>query len=144
MLAYKLALPDDNLVQIRDYVIAAVKETPHKEPEVENITQLCWSCMRDGVDRVIFLMMDDEELVGLVMGVVTSNVLYPSVAQEILWHVKPEYRGKNALKLFQLFDDWAKLAPYSTVSYFSNGPDLSRTYERFGYQPIEISYLRKN
>ena len=145
MLHHKLATKEDSIEKIRDFFMAALQETPHaKMADPERLTPFLYSFMLDGIDKVLFLMLDDEELVGVIMGVVTQNVLYPQLASEVFWFVKPEYRGKAAIELFQLYDNWAKLCSYSTVSYFSTGKDLSGVYERFGYQHVEVNMLRKN
>lgn len=145
MLHHKLATTEDSLEKIRDFCMEALKETPHAHmADPERITPFVYSFMLDGIDKVLFLMLDDEEIVGVIFGVVTQNVLYPQIATEVFWFVKPEHRGKAAIEFFKLYDNWAMLSPYSTVSYFHGGQDLSRTYERFGYKPLEINLVRKN
>lgn len=142
---YRTAGPNDDLLQIREFCLEALKESPHKDVvDIDRVTNYCWSCMKDGELRVLFLMLDEDKLVGVLFGAATENVLYPSVGGEVFWYVKPEYRGKSALKLFDMFDDWSKSFAYSACSYFPSGQDLSKLYERYGYKPVEISYVRKN
>ena len=145
MLHHKLATSEDKIEDIRDFVFDALQETPHAEmADKSRLTPFLYSFMLDGINKVMFLMMDDETVVGIILGVVTENVLYPEIASEVFWFVKPEYRGKAAIEFFELYDNWAKLSPYSTVSYFSTGKDLSAVYERFGYKHVEVNMLRKN
>ena len=87
----------------------------------------------------------DGELNGVVGGIVSGNIWNPSVKQvdEIIYYVKPEVRGSSlGWKLIKRYDDATKDYPLATLKLMHNSPDLTKHYNRLGYEALERTFMR--
>lgn len=98
-------------------------------------------------DATTILVMDQEgEVVGGLVGVVQPLFMSQTVvASELAWFVDPAHRGKGAIKLVKAFEVWAKQmgADYTTMADIRGIADLSKLYERMGYELTEAAYSKK-
>lgn len=94
----------------------------------------------------ILVMEFEGEVVGGIVGVVQPLFMSNTVvASELAWFVDPNHRGKGAIKLVKAFEGWAKEkgAEYVTMADIRGIADLSKLYERLGYELTEAAYSKK-
>lgn len=96
---------------------------------------------------VIIILYDNEEPVGLLVTRRGDLLFSPAVvAQELMWYVKEEYRGKDSLSMLALFEQWATWikAEVIAVSTLNNkfANRLGRFYEKHGFNKSETSYYK--
>ena len=115
---------------------------------IPKVFEATWStCIEKGVGR-IFLIDHDDELVGFLGG-----LLYPdpndgaTVATEMFWFVRKQYRGKFGLRLMKEFEDWAIAEGAKRLMMVHlqtlNPEGLRKLYDRDGYKLIETHYLKE-
>lgn len=145
----EMGFPHHNTYEIVNLVMAFIKDTKHKDVNVDPDVVYKWikSLQEDGENNVLFLMLDENDAIwGFIIGVHSVNPFFTidSMATEVIWYVHPEHRGKSSIELFKAFDAWASTFDYVGVSYLPGGPDLSKIYESFGYEIAEICYRKVN
>ncbi len=94
----------------------------------------------------ILVMEHGDEVVGGIVGVIQPLFMsHTVVASELAWFVDPDHRGRGALKLVKAFEGWAKDggADYVTMADIRGIADLSKLYERLGYELTEAAYSKK-
>lgn len=101
----------------------------------------------------LLLVWHKQTVVGFLAGLAAPHLLHPAqiVASEIFFWVSKEHRSKApaAVRLVKAFETWAKEPPRNCSAVtlaFYRGPgeiDLHKFYSRFGYTPIETTYLKQ-
>lgn len=95
---------------------------------------------------VPLLLLDGTQPVGMLLGCATEVPFSDDrVAAELAWYVDPPYRGnRKALELVYAFEEWARRVgcKHASMSLLTTLTDVSKFYERLGYQKTEISYFR--
>jgi GNAT superfamily N-acetyltransferase len=85
-------------------------------------------------------------LVGVMVGVlVQQSMTVARMAQEIMWYILPEHRGNpDAAKMFDAFEDWAKVKKANVISMVSleGNPTVTKFYRRNGYKAVETHHLK--
>ena len=89
----------------------------------------------------------EHKVVGLIAGMAVNNLTNNKAAlQEVIWYVDKEYR-KNGRILLQYFEEAAKAIGCSQIVMAlmcNSGADkLGRFYERNGYKPFEVQYMKE-
>lgn len=122
------------------------KEAPamHKwdKDKTEHVLKTCI----DSDITTILVMELEGEVVGGIVGVIQPLFMSQTiVASELAWFVDPAHRGKGAIKLVKAFEGWAKEngADYVTMADIRGIADLSKLYERMGYELTEAAYSKK-
>lgn len=65
------------------------------------------------------------------------------VAKETLWYISKKGRGGSAFKMLKEYEDWAKEQTCDIISMASLvSNDVSAIYERAGYKPMEIHFVK--
>ena len=103
------------------------------------------TCIENELTTII-VMEFEGEVVGGIVGVVQPLLMSNTVvASELAWFVDPNHRGKGAIKLVKAFEGWAKEkgAEYVTMADIRGIADLSKLYERLGYELTEAAYSKK-
>ena len=103
-----------------------------------------------GVGRLgMFGIFDDVNLVGVLIGTIGQHFLTDhSIAQEIMWWVRPGFReGSASIRLVVEFEKWAKVLGASAIVMASfeksdNADRLDGIYDRRGYSLIEHHYFK--
>lgn len=67
------------------------------------------------------------------------------VAKETLWWIDPAHRGRAAIRMLDAYEDWARQSGCDFVGMAGMGADpaVGALYERRGYRPAEINYLKR-
>ncbi len=155
-LTISIATLEDDLDRIADLCLSFLATLPHND--VLEISQ-DESFMRNVVEgftlqpndqSVIFLLKDEDDIVGILGAVVTPNHPFLSGmkgAQELAWYVDPEYRGLASTKLLDAYHEWANAlgCSFATMSnlHDDNERVISTIYKRKGYTQVEQSYIKK-
>jgi RimJ/RimL family protein N-acetyltransferase len=84
---------------------------------------------------------------GLLTGIVYEHEYGPvRVAKETMWWIDPAHRGGTAaIKMLDSFERWAraKFAKYVGVAGMGEQPNVGVLYERRGYRPAELHYIKE-
>lgn len=84
---------------------------------------------------------------GLIVGMISRPPFSDeAVASELAWWMDPEFRrSKDSLLLFDAYQDWAFRVGASMchMALLASSPDLSKRYEKNGYQKVETTFMRK-
>ncbi len=64
-------------------------------------------------------------------------------ASETVWFIAESARGRNALKMLDAYEAWAKDQGCAVVCMASLAiNDVSRIYTRRGYSPVETHFMK--
>lgn len=111
-----------------------------------------WETIRSmELREALFLhgMFVGDVLVGMLIGTVAPQMMTETtVAQEIMWYVKPEHRkGTGSVRLLLEFEAWAKKHGADGIimaSFAATGErKLGEFYSRRGYKPLETHVLKR-
>lgn len=97
----------------------------------------------------IFLLQNDNEVVGGIGGVASSDPLSGmKIAIEMFWYVKQQFRqGMWPLRLLREFECWAKMVGCDSINMIhmekSMPEDMKRIYGRLGFNLIETIHSKK-
>lgn len=106
-----------------------------------------WTMLLGNGTGVIFLLFQDEEIVGALGGVAYPDA-YTSrlIASEFYWFVGSQSRG-GGVRLYRLFEEWARLRGCSElrmVHLLDSMPEkVARFYDRAGFKPLEVHYAKE-
>jgi len=81
---------------------------------------------------------------GILLGMVGPSLVGPfNQCLEIAWWVEPDKRG-GSLKMLKMYEDWAKSknAKLIEVKSMHKFPETGIIYERLGYEPLEMSWVK--
>lgn len=108
-----------------------------------------WASLLGTGAGAIFLLLDDpgSEVLGALGGVVYPDPYSgDSIATEFFFFVREKSRGQG-LKLYKLFEDWAKergCLEVRMVHLTDLFPEqLDRLYRRLGFEPAEVHYVKR-
>jgi GNAT superfamily N-acetyltransferase len=106
---------------------------------LEQMIQVC--------KEISFFLVIDGHVSGLIAGFKVNNLTNGKLAlQEVIWYVEKEYRSKGRV-LLEYFEDAARTMGASQVVMAlmcnSKSEQLGRFYERMGYKPFEIQYIKE-
>jgi len=93
----------------------------------------------------ILLGEEDADVVGL-LGFIRTNHHFSGqpYAAELMWYVEPEHRkGGIALKLLWEAERIAKTAGALDMVLTAPNERDGALYHRFGYKPLEMTYIKK-
>lgn len=99
-------------------------------------------------DFFLITLNTEETIVGLLGGCVTTPPFSGTkIATEIIWYVRPEYRGSiKSLRMIKEFETWAKeqgAEHVAMVAQENSGSDPARVYERLGYKLAERTFTKR-
>lgn len=64
-------------------------------------------------------------------------------ARETCWYIRPEARGRHALRMLDAYEAWAREQGCSRIHMVSlDDNDVSAIYARRGYAPVEKHFLK--
>lgn len=94
----------------------------------------------------IFVGLDQGEVVGVIAGVVTNQLLSNKLLfQEMMWYVDKNHRGEGT-KLMDHMEDWCKDQGIEKIvmcrMHNSMPETLGKFYEKIGYSPFETHYVK--
>ena len=96
-------------------------------------------------DQVIITLKCDGEIVGFLFGVISEPFLsYRKVAGELAWFVSKPHRGKGAIAMVDIFEQWAKFkgAKSIVMADIEGVTPLGEVYKKHGYSKLESSYSK--
>ena len=104
--------------------------------------------LRHCIDGGILILYCSPEPVGIIAGVSSKSIWNPRITQidEIAYYVKEEFRGSSAGA--RLLREWRRkieeLSPdMSTLKLMHNSPDISKHYNKLGYESLETTFIRR-
>lgn len=96
------------------------------------------------VDKECIVLELDGQIEGLLL---CAHGQHPfgagRVSKETLWYISMAGRGGNAIKMLKQYEKWAteqKCDIIAMASLVSN--DVSKLYERLGYKPLEVHFIK--
>lgn len=97
--------------------------------------------------EISFFLVHEGKPVGLIAGMVVNNLTNGKMAlQEVIWYVYKEHR-RSGRKLLEYFEQAAKSRGCSQIVMAlmcnSGMEKLGKFYERMGYTPFEIQYMKE-
>lgn len=112
----------------------------------EKSKELFFNYLSNPRDLIIILACDDKPF-GMIIGM-RSELLFSetSICTEIAWWVDEDKRGsRDSLLLLQAYEDWSKRvgSKFTTMAMLDDSKDLSRLYERLGYQQCERTFFKE-
>jgi hypothetical protein len=142
----KIADPDDNVLPI---VKEAIEASPYRKmlPSDEELLGAI-SHFLGQPHRIILLLCYEEEPVGILVGLIGNEhplINGKKVATELVWYVKPAFRGKYSCRLLDAYEHWAKVicgCDIIHVANFGNSKELDRLYSYRGFAPVEKSFIK--
>ena len=117
-----------------------VKAFPYEVTYDDRVTgQTIFAVMENGV---IFVIEEDGIVVGMLGGLINQFFFSEEkYAAELIWYVRPEYRGSvSAKKLPLMFEAWAKDQGAKHICMASLDKTLDKFYARLGYTLSEQSF----
>lgn len=82
------------------------------------------------------------EIVGVLVGAISGSLFSPAiVAEELMWWIEPEFRGKG-LPMMRMFEKWAKDSG-AVMCIMSGFDDLDRLYTIRGYKKRSTHYAKE-
>lgn len=104
--------------------------------------------LRHCIDSGVLVLYCDIEPIGLIAGVVSRCLWNAQITQldEIAYYVSSNYRQSSAgARLLRAWSEEVdRLKPdVSSMKLMSNSPDISKHYNRLGYQKLETTYIRR-
>jgi GNAT superfamily N-acetyltransferase len=108
-----------------------------------------WSMLLEKNFGIIFALQKDEKVVGMLGGILSPDINSGELtATEAFWYVMPENRKTpESLKLLLVFEKWAiEIGAKKIIMahLLSSMPErLGTFYERRGYKPVEIQYVKQ-
>ncbi|WP_439273539.1 GNAT family N-acetyltransferase [Pseudochrobactrum sp. HB0163] len=64
-------------------------------------------------------------------------------AKETVWFIAPQARGRSALKMLAAYEAWARGQGCTAIGMAAlAGNDVSKIYQRCGYEPAETHFLK--
>lgn len=121
------------------------EEAPSQHEWDEDKSRAVVAASFDDDNQVIITFKVNGEIVGMLYGVVTEPFLsYKKVATELAWFVSKDYRGKGALAMVNIFEQWAlfKGATAVVMADIEGVTPLGKAYEKLGYSKLETSYSK--
>lgn len=101
-------------------------------------------------DHLVFLVLVNEDEKVVVGGLVGSLVQFPfshkTFTTEVAFFTDKNYNvGVSALKLLREFEGWSRYvgADFCTLGHIEGYADMSKVYEKLGYEKTEVVYTRK-
>lgn len=66
------------------------------------------------------------------------------VARETVWWIDPAHRGRAALQMLEAYDTWwaSEGCQFGGMAGMGEDPDVRILYERRGYRPAELHFLK--
>lgn len=87
----------------------------------------------------------DDAAQGVLMAVASEHPFGPvRLATETVWWIEPAYRGRNAIRMLEAFEDWARgeACDYSGMAGMGAFPQVASLYQRRGYRAAELHFLK--
>lgn len=97
-------------------------------------------------EAIALLLVHNEVPVGILAGIAIESLLTEGyTAVEQMWWVEPEHRGRDSLKLFKLFLEWAKHIGCSmvTMAGLTGMTEVDKLYKKNGFVLTETSYVKE-
>ena len=101
-----------------------------------------------GYSKICLLLTWEEKPIGM-LAAISDRPLFSDqlIAEELVWWVEPEYRGKSSLSLLEAYEQWAQMMGCTGVRMACledlNGNAVGRIYERNGYKKKESAYYKE-
>lgn len=92
----------------------------------------------------VLVLESDDAVVGLLMAGVFDHPFGAGLcANETVWFITEEARGRGSLKMLDAYEAWAKDQGCAVICMASLAiNDVSRIYTRRGYAPFETHFMK--
>lgn len=101
------------------------------------------------LDRLCLVLDVDGAAQGVLMAVALDHPFGPvRLARETVWWIEPHHRGPAALRMLELYENWARQqhCQFTGMAGLMVGaggePDVGVLYQRRGYRAAELHYLK--
>lgn len=90
----------------------------------------------------VILSVESNRVVGVLVGTISGSLFSPALAaEELMWWIEPEYRGRG-LKMMRMFEQWAKDSG-AVMCVMSGFDDLEKFYKLKGYEKRSTHYTKE-
>ena len=120
---------------------------------VSDVAEATWRLYMGVLPSVVFVAEHESTIEGMLGAIITKDPYDARpVATEMFWYADPGASPSVALLLLRAFHRWAKEkgAVESRLTHLlaesertKDQERLKKLYEKMGYAPIEVNYLRK-
>lgn len=100
----------------------------------------------DDDNQVIITFKVDGEIVGMLYGILTEPFMsHKRVASELAWFVTKEHRGRGAISMVDVFEQWAifKGATSVVMADIEKVSPLGPLYKKLGFSKVETAYHKE-
>lgn len=90
------------------------------------------------------LVLDDDGPRGMLCAIVSRSPLAPvTVAEELVWWIDPEYRGRSALAMLAAYEKWAVGMGCDRAAMVALAETKTASlYSRRGFRPAEMRHVK--
>jgi GNAT superfamily N-acetyltransferase len=95
--------------------------------------------------RLAIVLEADGAAQGVLMAVAADHPFGPvKLARETVWWIEPDYRGLSAVRMLNVYEQWAAKegCRFSGMAGMGEFPDVAALYRRRGYQVAETHFLK--
>ena len=95
--------------------------------------------------RLVLVLEADGLVQGVLMAAFEQHPFGPTyLARETVWWIEPAFRGLNAIRMLDVYEQWARERGCDFVGMAGMGddPDVSKLYQRRGFKIAETHYLK--
>jgi GNAT superfamily N-acetyltransferase len=96
-------------------------------------------------NRLCLVLEVDGAAQGVLMASADPHPFGPvRLAQETVWWIEPEHRGRDAVRMLDAYEDWAREQDCNFSGMVGMGavPDVGKLYHRRGYRTAETHFLK--
>lgn len=142
----KLATHDD-FPDIKRLALAFANASPYKDLGIdeERIDDIIVTFLQsDKRDRIILLWMKDGKAVGILAGMIETNLFnMKKMAGDLMWWIDPEHRGgRAASEMMKALEYWARQRQCQILVMVDLLGNLNKLYTRKGFIQRETTYMK--
>lgn len=116
---------------------------PFSAPHAFNIAQS--HIQNDGLLALVCTADDDSSPQGLLLASTQMHPFSPvKYAAEVMWYIRPIYRGRHAISMMKAYEAWAYKHNCSFVGMagLTAFPRIKILYQRLGYSEVETHFIK--
>ena len=155
-LIVEFADDSSDIDQMLEVVREGIAESVYKDIEydpaiIRHLLENYSACDNHSSTVILLKEIATDRIVGVLLAnIAEQHPLFHKgrVAVELLWYIKPEFRGtRRSLQMLQTYEDWALIngATHITCGSLSNESRemLDKVYTHRGMKLVELQYMKE-